>query len=898
MSCTEIRFFDLDPAAVQRLRGKEPVLDLPEAFSIRLSKDVERLTELNKIVTEGALGFFVPATDRNDAIFIEYQTPLTLDNQRIEYRISVQVSGHTLAFNRLIVKQKDDKRGGWEIELRRSADHWIELASQLKANQIDYGISSTHYLSIENSWSAPEYQGTFNPADNDCTHWPIIDFGGWQDLTEPPQGTENRVKFIDPADVRPLISFAYLLKQGFCQIGWTIQGVLFDTPYFRRLWLYILRENYYEADTDGGRIRGRNFVRTLFIQNTTYQMLRFRELIKGVFSLRLPNDYPGFIDAWSCGIYNTAEIALRYKFIIKGEFTNDRSLPFTAVWQVFEVDPNDNNDFTGEILSDPADAVVIEFDHNETKYINVEIEATLKARQKAAIGVGVKPSSDFWVEKGLYFEVVPVSKCVMPGNGIVTVADMVSDKTSLLDWLKAAVHLVNGRIETDFDLKVLTVHPKRKADFWGAVVPSFLLEENPSVEISDQVVEESVKITNLRPQQKRFTRIQFADTSDAYIESLSLSEPAHSRKIQNGENLPNEIEDIQNPVIEPTLEGRPSYVASSAGGRNPLPMLPRMWDNTEGEPSYNIGPRILFSFGLVRQKNPNQKTNTKFPHCDFYWSNPVNIAADQPSIEYFGYATQLRTFELDPTPAIDANVVFYSFGVDLFVLCYLGLLKEKRGGSTVDLIMKMNLKQYNEYNFRSLFAFRYKGRPIRAEMTSIRDFAACLEIPTPATFLIPAQDTSCCDLPCGCVFSVCEYYFDFGVYLLQETLDEMRLSSFVVDGKELVSTPLSFGELEIVDVESDPYVLNLVTLLQSVGAPYFDFANSTRVHPTKGRRYFKLTRPSCTPFSITITHNGSPVYHYTDEVQEQQWFGGGWSALGYGGVTHSTPIDCQTITQY
>lgn len=134
--------------------------------------------------------------------------------------------------------------------------------------------------------------------------------------------------------------------------------------------------------------------------------------------------------------------------------------------------------------------------------------------------------------------------------------------------------------------------------------------------------------------------------------------------------------------------------------------------------------------------------------------------------------------------------------------------------------------------------------------------------------------------------------------MLQETLDEMRLSSFIVDGKELLTAPLPFGELEIVDIETDPYILNLVTLLQSIGAPYFDFATSARVHPEKGRRYFKITRPSCTPFSITITHNGSDVYHYTESLQEGQWFGGGWSALGYGAVTHSTPINCQTITQY
>lgn len=897
MNCTEIRFYDLAPEALQRLNGVDPILDVSDAFSLRLSKDVEKLSDVNKIMTEGVLGFSVPFTPRNNAIFIEYQTPLTLDNDREGYRVSVTQAGHTLLFNRLVVKQKDEKRQAWELELRRSNDHWIELASQKPLNEIDYGASSTTYASIENSWNDPEYNGVYDPADNDSTFWPIIDYGGWHDLTEPPQGTENRVKTVGVADVRPLISLPYILKRGFCEIGWTIDGVLFEAAWFRRLWAYILKENYYDCDTQGGRIRGRNFVRTLFSSGSDYRMLRFRELIKGTFSLRLPNMYPGFINAWSCGIYNTAEIALRYKFIVRGEFHNDRAQAFTAIWQVFEVDPNDNNDFTGEILSEPSDAVVVQFDPFEKKYLSLEIEATVQKRQKAAISIGVKPSSGFYVEAGLYFEVVPVSRCIMPGSGTIEIADAVRGDYSLLDVLKGTVHLVNGRLETDFDTKTITIHPRRTADFWGDVVPSFILEEEPSIDLSEVVIEESVKITNLRPQQKRFTRISFADTSDAYIESLSLSEPAHSRKIQNGENLPDEIEEIQNPFFEPTLEGRPNDIATGAGGRQPAPLLPRFWDNTDGEVSYNIGPRILFAYGLVRQLNPVQKVNAS-TYCGFYWANPVNIANDQPAIELFGYATQLRERTLDPEPTVDGNVVFSSFGKDLFVLCYLGLLQEKRGGSLIDALVFLRMTEYSDYNFRRLFSFQYKGRPLRAEMQGIRDFAPCLEVPTPVTFFVNAQDSSCCDLPCGCQFSVCEYYFDFGVYLLQGTLDEMRVSSFIVDGVELLSAPLAFGELEIIDVEDDPYVVNMVNTLQSVGAPYFDFQVSSRVHPEKGRRFFKLVKPACTPFSITITHNGSPVYQYTQESQQQQWFGGGWSDFGYGSAFYGTPINCQTITQY
>ena len=898
-NCTEIRVYQLSLEAQNRLGGNtEAVLDLPSNFSIRLTKNVERLSVVNTISTEGALGFTLPFSKVNDAVFADWQTPLTLDNQANYYRVSVFVSGYALQFDRLVVKGKTERTETWEVELRRSPEHWIELATQLPINQIDYGLASPNYYDIEQNWSEPEYSGVYSPDDNDSTYWPVMDYGGWCDLTEPPQGTENRVKFIAPEDIRPLISLPYILKRGFCQIGWTIDGVMFDAAWFKRLWVYCLSPTYYDADTTGGRIRGRDFLQRRFAQYSSgTNFLRFSEKIKGTLAESLPNDFSITEDGWDCGIQNSSAISLKYRFILKAEINNDRPLPFTAIFEILEVDETDNNSYTGEIISPPESAITIQFAAGEKKAVSVEIECVLKPNQKGVIGCNVLPNTepDLFVEPGLYFEVIPLNNCLMNYSNVINIADTVDGNTNLLDWLKATVHLINGRIDTDWETKTITIFPYKTSNVFGSTVPGFLLEESPVVDINGMVISKSIQVKNVRPELKRYTRLEFAESTDAYIESLNLDEPAHSRKLINGQDLPDEIESIINPLFEPTLEGQITLIASGAGGRSPLPYLPRIWDNTEGQRSFNIQPRIFYAYGLIKQKNPNPNLGGTF--CDFYWANPVNIAADAPAITQFGYATQLRTLELDPTPSIDANVVFGNEPTDLFTSFYLGLTQTKNG-ATIDLLMYLQMKDYAQYNFRQLFAFDYNGIPLVVPMTGIRDFAACSEISTPVTFFVEPAESDCCDLPCGCQFTTCEYYQDLGVYMRQDTLNQMRLASFIVDGIELITNPIAFGDVNIIDVDGRPFVTNFVDTFNSVGAPYFTFNISTRVHPERGMRYFKIKHLACVPFRILVTLNGQDCYLYTQAEQKQKFFQGTWEALGYGSTFHSEPIDCETQTEY
>jgi len=159
-------------------------------------------------------------------------------------------------------------------------------------------------------------------------------------------------------------------------------------------------------------------------------------------------------------------------------------------------------------------------------------------------------------------------------------------------------------------------------------------------------------------------------------------------------------------------------------------------------------------------------------------------------------------------------------------------------------------------------------------------------------------ETECCNLPCGCRFITCEYYQDLGTFLTQDTLDSLTITTFTVDGLSVIDAPVSFGILKIINILGRPFVANLVDTLNSIGAPYMTFGYAQRIDTLRGARFFTVKRPLCTPFVIEISNETEVVYRYTESVQEQSWFGSGFSPLGYGANEYTEPENCITTTEY
>ena len=895
----------LSTETISRLGVTEVALDTPSGFSLRLSKDAEKLNDLNKITTEGVLVFDLDFSHINDAVFVDWESLLTLDQRREFIDVSVRIDGHEIQFDRLKASRNQTTKK-WECQLFRRSDHWIELIQTKKINTVDFG---TFYLTkdyVDESGDFPAYSGDFTPNVqsgsniNQNTYWALNDYGNWVDQTLPPQNAITyRFKSVSTEDFRPLVSFVYLLKKGFCEIGWTLDGLIFETEWFRRLWLYLLKPDYYSGSGNGyeygraGRIIGRYIGdRYELTPGAPEVLFNNQEFALGTTPLQFNNPIDG---VWRLGLKSVLPFLSKYKFRAKFTITNENPNPAPFVFHIAEISPTNtaNAIETGEILSDDY---TVEIPANSSQFVIIELDCLIAEGQKGALVWGNPDFSNVFIESGLFFDCEPNNQSLTRFD-YVDVGAALDPNLTLSDMFRAGVHLTRGMIETDWETRTVIVHPPRTSQIHGETVPGFLKSESPAVDLSKKIIADSIKEIPQRNTLKRYTQFEFATANDAYIKTFNLVDPAHSRKILNGIDLPNEVQKITNPVFEPTFEAQTKWLKQN--GREPMPNIPRLWDNTNGERSFNIGPRIFFAFGKVRQLYPTPFSDAN-KYAGYFWDGKVKPPNPGHHFNtYFNYATQLRTWELEPTPALDGSVVFGRVENDLFVSFYLGYTSEMRGGTILDALQKMTADEYNREDFRTLAAFNYLGRPFIVPKISIRDFAAGADIPTPVQFLSYPVESTCCDLPCSCKFTVCEYYQDFGIYMLQETLNDLQITSFKIDGVEFLTSSIDLGYIKIIDIGGRPYVTNLVDALNSIAAPYFAFAYSTRVHPSTGLRYFSIKHPACQGFEIIISKLGDPVYRYTESEQGTKWFdSGSWNPFGYGSPTHSTPIDCKTTTEY
>lgn len=890
-----------------RLGGVSQVyLDTPEDFAFRLSKDAEKLSRLNKITVEGALRVTINETRTNNAVLVEFLTPNTTDRRTKWIDVLVEVQGVATNFTRMYVVGRRLETREWEIEFALPDDHWIEAASNKKINTIDFGGFTLTKANVLTAWNYPTYDGDFTPTQdgagwNGAYGWWPVNFGNWVDQTLPSQNTIKPVKMMAVEDLRPHTNFIYLLKRGFCEVGWTLGGLITEHPWALSLWAYLLKESYYIGKGYDGiqygkycRIVGR--IRTAPVAITTLSPSNpfiYFDTLDYVGASGSELILQGGPNKWMCGIQNPLPFAAQFKCSFKFVISYIQiigAVPYDIVFRMAEIPAgNANNDtWTGEILSDDAAFVL---NPAEDKFVAFDFEITLQPGQKAALQFGGGFAA--YINPGFWFNCEPNNKAFTREDEV-DLRTALDESLTLLDLFKSFVHLVNGRIETDYRSRTVTVHPERTSQIYGEQVQGFIRDDLEAIDINADVLPASVRIAYIRPDLKKYTLLGFADTNDPGVEDLELTEPLHSRKILNGDDLPDETEEILNPVFEPTREAQSDLLKQNEftivnRPDAPTPYLPAYLDNQDGERSFDIGPRILFAFGNVRQINPAPLATTDL-YANFFFDEYASAT------EAFGYATQLRTWNVSPTPTLDGSVVFGRTAHDLFVNFYIGLTNDNRGGANIEVLQRMTMAQYADYNFRRLFTFQVDGRRLQVPMVQIRDFQPPL--PTPVVFFASPVETGCCDLPCSCRFQTCEYYQDLGEYIAQSTLDTLAVTSVKIDNKEILTADVPLGALNIIDLGGGPYVTNLVDALNSIGAPYFVFEYSTRQHATKGSRFFKIKWPYCQGFEIIISESGSPVYRYTQDEQQEQWFAGSWGALGYGGETYTAPDNCEITIEY
>lgn len=851
-------------------------LDLAPDFSNRLSKDVNQLSDINTLLTDGVLPFSVPFSTVNDAAFIQFSSPLITDNYDTGIEARIVIDSHELPFDRIWITDKNTSSKTWDLEIRRSPKHWLEMASKKKLCTVDMGQATLTDTDVSDGWAAQLYVDGESPY-----RWIPADFGGWVDLAEPAQFTDPTTKRVWLEDLRPWISKVALLKQGFCEIGWTLEGQILSADWSTAQWDYLLNREYYTESRGGdfklvGASPADDFTPNILVPAP----IPFTTVDYDPGGNALPAG-----PLYFGGITNGLPFKGRWKFCLHATLENTSGSSNTIGFSVIEFDPSSGFP-SGQVLAD--EPAVIEIPAGEKRVANFCLSVVLDVGQSAAVFVGA--SDSIKILKGYRISIEPDNKSFVRGD-VFDLNKVINCDLILLDMFKGYVHQINGRVETDWLTKTVTVHPYRTVVINGDSVPGFIRDGSAPIDISESVVCDSIKMSRIKLDLTRYTRLQWADSTDAKVEKLMPPEPLFSRKITNAPELADKVTELKNPFYEPTMEWQPQilrYAKNIDQKTRPMAYLPVLWDNTDGNRSFVMGPRTLFFYGNVGQFDKTTGLSTSF----FFEGSAVTV---------FGYAAQVPTLEFasGSEPGVNGNLAYGTTQSDQYVLFYLGYLQRQKRGTYLDALVMMNMNDWRAWDFRTPFFFQYEGRPVLALAESISDFAPVSETPTPVKFLAEPADTGCCDLPCSCRFKACDFYQDMGQYMTQDTLDQLSITSFKVNEIEQLDAPVDLGIIKIVEVSGKQFVSNLVDTLDSLGISYFTFRASTTDYPDKeDQRFFKIKWPACWSFEIIISDGDGEVYRYRDYDMAQQWFGGTWDAMGYGSNPVSEPQNCVITIEY
>ena len=852
------------------------VLDLDPGFSTRVSKDVNKLSDINTLNTDGVLSDTVPFSLTNNAAFIDFSSPIITDNYDNGIEARLIIDSHELPFDRIWIKNRDDVNKRWEFEFRRSPNHWLELASEKRLNTISLGQVTLDEATVTDGWAEQLY------VDGEAVErWIPTDYGGWVDLAEHLQFTDAPVKGVWIEDMRPWLSEYYLLKQGFCEIGWNLEGEILNSDWFRAQFCYVLSREYY-TQSNGG-------LHKIILQSTAdftiNQLVSIPILLDDLQYDPGSNNIPEST-VYVGGIYNTLPFKAKYRFVFSGYVENT-----TAGSEECTFNIGDYSLTTG-LLGQQYYEETFSFQASQTRYI--QIDQVVEVEVGARLAWVLSPNFNVAIKllKGFRVIIEPANKSLVRGD-VVTLNKLINSEHILLDLFKGVIHKINGRVYTDWDNRTIQVFPYRTTVIGSDIVAGFIKDGETPEDITEKVVCDSIVMSRIKQDLNRYTQLSFADSTDAYIESLNLVDPAHSRTVLNSIELPDDTTELQNPFFEPTLEGQNDELklAKNIGAVRslPTPYLPRLYDNTNSERSFIIGPRTLFFYGDVSQYDQDKDLKTAL-----FFEGGI-------ALKQFGYGSQIPTlpFHSDAEPTLDGSLVYGVNKDDMYVNFYLGSLQRLKRGTYLDVLLYMSSNDYARWDFRTPFTFKFNGRKIIALMESIRDFAHALDITTPVKFLVEPSDTSCCDGPCGCKFKECDFYQDFGQYMTQDTLDALSLTSFKVNGVEQLDGAVDFGLLNVVEFGEKQFVTNLVDTLNDLAIDYFTFRPSTTDYPLKvDARFFKIKWPSCWSFEIIIESGEGEVYRYRDYDMAQQWFDASWAAMGYGADPVSEPQNCVITAEY
>lgn len=701
--------------------------DFLEDTEISLTKSVQETSILGGIKEDGVLNFSLPFTRFNSSQFRSFRRFSIIDNDLAPIPVRTQYASSILPEDQLYALSTNEGDRSYETELFRGESYWVSALKNCYLRDLDLGTFTFDQPTIDNNRQLNDsYSGS-----NDIVYFGDVHYGGW--ITA---GTSSY------EDLRPLFSYLGLLEKMFCKAGYTLESPYLESTIGRRKWLYILKKDYFDHSTAGNLVSFRASVPSDYIDTNIVgtRKIQFTD------DTTAPNfDNGNNYDTTTYEYTNPSSTDIEMEIFGAGQIEVDASESTTnenvTIWVRLE-----NSLGIGGIFSTKTElgGSTVTLDYNISQVLNVPTGSVLYlefSAYKEDIVSGQTVQVDATVKAGSYFGATVASKQLYLGDTL-QLSEMVNQDLKCYDLLDAIIHEHNFKIETDELTRTVTLHIPEEKDITSTAVDTiegFYLPKAQKEDITSKIICNSLISNTPRQKPARFIRLQFADSNDAYIDSLNLpdDQPLWSRTLDFGSGLTEETEIRSNPLIQPTAD----YLAEDLTPPNESPIsIPAMWDNDDGNRSFDIGVRGLIALGAVTQFFGDSTTGTPREYR-FNGSATVRVA----------YVTQSPQVDSSSTLPMSVNNIFASKDEDLFNLFYKEEMLQLKQSGSIDFLAMLSYMDYRQYNFRKPFFINYMGDPFYCRLQTIRDFIVGGGLATPIT-VIPDRNrtddciTQLCDL--------------------------------------------------------------------------------------------------------------------------------------------------------
>lgn len=667
-------------------------LDIDDEFSVKYNKEIESLTDLNKINIEAVLGTALVATPKNENLIGQPAKLAVYKNEYVDFEIQL-IHGlkiYNQSKIRILGKKESLKPGSqpnYEVELLDTTNHWAIQFNKMYLNELPF---PDFEYSADNLWNSFNLDASYTHGDNG--YWfPLVNYGGWYD---------NRVFTL--TDFRPWVHDAKVFELAFKKAEWQFSCPLLESNVGKRLISYVLAENF---DNDEGIKLAKGFKATTD-QNVIYHGGKKPVYAHVIFENELEDKSNLYNPTTS--VYSAPIVAAFYAEIdvfLDIHETTIGNVRASIIFELVKVLADGTEIEIGGIAKYEKNA---EDFHGEehislasgelTLYNGESVYVRFRGHGKGLCNAGVLKNSTFSCD--------PIRNVRQEGDIFSVQKALRKDK--VLDFVKGCAHLFNWKFYTDFAAMKVYILTPYDVDFFGDSLAGFFQDTVQDFTAYIDISDHEIKVPH---EEKKNIYYKFKDSSDPFITNLKLDKDKQlfSNFIDNGFDFDDETIKEENPYFEPTANNIEQL-------RGSLLDMPIVWDNPDGIISYKINPRKLIAAGMTDQFN--------YVALDYFkeaGSNNSPYAAEFVTPYAYQFANA-KVFNGTTYVTVTEYLIYGKAEFDLFNLCYKKYNNEFKNCNTVQVNTIANYDKIESIDFRKRAYINVKGTGQYGRFLSVANF--------------------------------------------------------------------------------------------------------------------------------------------------------------------------------